>query len=247
MDIDWVEQDGRIRGPLAREKLDRHDGIAWRASSFPMLWAHDAKRETRLVVEPDSQGRMRQGMDAKARDIWGTASRLHFNRDFRLNSQPLAACLTPQPSIGGAAWPSFTLASAEACHEKVLALWANTILGLISFWWIGTRQQQGRARLTISRLPELRVLDPRTLSEAQLETADRIFDAFKARTFLPANEAYRDETRQALDKALLVDLLDVPAANLGLTAESLMDAVEVLRWQWCSEPSVHGGKKTRPQ
>jgi len=187
-------------------------------------------------------------MDAKAKTIWGTASRLHFNRDFRLNSQPLAACLTPQPCIGGRAWPSLQLnAELDQSAEKVLTLWANTILGLISFWWIGTRQQQGRVSLTISRLPELRTLDPRTLSEAQLETADRIFDAFKARTFLPANEAYRDETRQALDKALLVDLLDVPAANPGLTAESLMDAVEVLRWQWCSEPSVHGGKKTRPQ
>ena len=53
-----------------------------------------------------------------------------------------------------------------------------------------------------------------------------------------ANEAYRDATRQALDKTVLVDLLGVPS--------SMLDSLALLRQQWCNEPTVHGGKSTRP-
>lgn len=55
----------------------------------------------------------------------------------------------------------------------------------------------------------------------------------------PANEAYHDETRQALDRAILVDLLGLP--------ETILEPLRVLREQWCSEPTVHGGKSTRPR
>ena len=55
---------------------------------------------------------------------------------------------------------------------------------------------------------------------------------------MPANEAYRDETRKALDRAMLCDLLGLP--------ESILEPLDVLRRQWCTEPTVHGGKSTRP-
>ena len=176
-------------------------------------------------------------MQDKAAKVWATATRLHFNRDFRLNSQSLAACLTPEPAIGGRAWPNFRVEGDPRC-EEALALWANTTPGLISFWWIAGRQQQGRAILTISQLPRLTALDARTLDDGQLEQAERLFAEFAERDFLPANEAYRDETRRALDRAVLCGLLALP--------ESILEPLEALRLQWCEEPSVHGGKSTRP-
>ena len=54
---------------------------------YPMLWGHDADRERRLIVDPDSEGRVRPGHGERAERVWETATRLHFNRDFRLNSQ----------------------------------------------------------------------------------------------------------------------------------------------------------------
>ena len=117
-------------------------------------------------------------------------------------------------------------------------MWSNTTLGLLSFWWVGTRQQQGRASLTITQLPRLTVLDPRPLSKEQLAQAEDIFERFKEKEFLPANEAYRDDVRQALDRAVLVELLRLP--------EETLEPLAILRDQWCAaEPSVHGGKKTR--
>ena len=46
-----------------------------------------------MVCLPDSQMQVKPGLEARAREIWATASRAHFNLDFRFNSQPLAACV----------------------------------------------------------------------------------------------------------------------------------------------------------
>ena len=107
----------------------------------------------------------------------------------------------------------------------------------MSFWWIGSRQQLGRAILTISGLPNLVVLDPRKLSAEQIRRAAALFAAFRERQFLPANEAYRCQTRQDLDEAVLVDLLGLP--------RTVLEPLATLRRQWCAEPTVHGGKSTR--
>lgn len=66
----------------------------------------------------------------------------------------------------------------------------------------------------------------------------QIFLCIRLREFLPANEAHRDEVRQQLDQAVLCDLLGLP--------ESILGPLDTLREQWCREPTVHGGKRTRP-
>ena len=228
-DISGKTSNGAPRGPF---EIISIQGVP----QYPVLWSHNAKRERGLVVQPDGEGEVRPGCDIHAIEVWKTtASRLHFNRDFRINSQSLTACLTPTKAIGGRAWPNFIPARAE--WTVPLVLWANTTLGLLAFWWIGSRQQQGRATLTLTQLPGLTVLDPRHLSEEQIAQAEDIFEAFKGKTFLPANEAYRDDARKALDRAVLVDLLRLPEATL--------ESLSILRDQWCAEPSVHGGKSTR--
>ena len=204
-----------------------------------MLWAHSAGRERRFVVQPDSCGDPRPDDEARAAERWNAAaSRLHANRDFQLNSQSLAMCLTPKKCLGGRAWPN--LMPRKPQYEIPLLLWANSTLGLILFWWHGTRQQQGRACITITKLPGLPVLDPRALTNAQVIQCYAIFDYLKARDFLPANEAYRDETRQVLDRELLFGSTSVLQLDQGME-----EGLALLRKQWCAEPSVHGGKRTR--
>ena len=228
-DISGKNSNGSPRGPF---DIIPVQGVP----QYPALWSHDAECERSLVVPPDREGVVRSGCDDHAVKVWNrVASRLHFNLDFRINSQSLTACLTPDKAIGGRAWPNFIPEQDEWTFP--LVLWANTTLGLLSFWWIGSRQQQGRAILTITQLPRLTVLDPRTLTSDQIAHAEDIFERFKGKSFLPANEAYRDGVRQALDRAVLVELLQLP--------EAVLEPLSILRNQWCAEPSVHGGKKTR--
>ena len=228
-----------------RDDDDTHDSfrgpfdivpLSTDAPTYPALWGHEADRERCLIVQPDREGRIREQCEDDAHEAWLTATRLHFNRDFRLNSQSLAACLTPVPALGGRAWPNFVMKNRR--DEAAAVLWANTTLGLILFWWAGTTQHAGRSSLTIRRLPDLWMLDTRALSDEQHNRARRILFEFEARTFLPANEAYHDPTRQQLDRAVLGDLLGLPSP--------MLDSLDVLRTQWCSEPTVHGGKSTRP-
>ncbi len=212
----------------------------WKAASYPALWAHSSRsgREDRLEVVPDAYGEVRPGCTAdQGREVWlRSASRVHINLDFRFNSQRLGACLTPRECIGGRAWPSCLVDS--AVHELPIVMWLNTTLGLLGRWWVGSRQQQGRSLLSVGRIAEIPVLDCRALSGEQLTDASEVFARFRLREFLPANEAHRDEVRQQLDQAVLCDLLGLP--------ESILGPLDTLREQWCREPTVHGGKRTRP-
>ena len=223
------------RGPLTKSP---HPGGK---VDFPMLWNHDCSKETRLIVHPDTEGRIEgKRLDDKAAKIWLTATRLHFNRNFDFGSQPLAACLTPEPALGGVAWPSFIL------HKKgtppvenmewvyPIVLWSNTTLGLMSFYFTGTRTQKRRSNITITRLKYLPVLDAERLSPDQLSTANTIFFRFQNREFMPANMANSDQTRHALDQAVLVDLL-------GLD-KYVLERVAVIRDQWCREPHLWRGE-----
>ena len=204
--------------------------------TYPMLWAHSADRERKFVVLPDSCGDPRLDDEARAAQRWNSAaSRLHANRDFRLNSQSLAMCVTPEKCLGGRAWPN--IVPGDERHEIPLLLWCNSTLGLLMHWWKGTRQQLGRASMTITAIPDLPVLDPRTLTSNQVDHCHAVFEDFRDRSLLPANEAHRDETRKALDRALLFGITSVLQLDPGLE-----EGLELLRKQWCAEPSVHGGK-----
>ena len=225
---------GRPQGPFIVRSIHSRE-----VPTYPMLWAHSANRQRTFMVQSDRCGDPRDGDETRAAERWNrTASRLHSNLDFQLNSQSLAMCLTPEMGLGGRAWPN--VIPREQRYELPLLLWANSTLGLLVFWWQGTRQQQGRACITITKIPDLPVLDTRTLTEEQTDRCRAIFEQFKDRAFLPANEAYRDETRKALDRALFFG----NASVLQLDPE-LEQGLDLLRNQWCAEPSVHGGKSTR--
>ena len=206
------------------------------SATYPSLWNHDAKRETRIVCLPDSQLLVRPGMETKAAVAWTTASRTHLNRDFRFNSQPLAATFTEEKSIGGVAWPNVKFPDAR--FEYAFTLWENSTLGLVLFWWHSNRPQSGRGRITIHSAESLPILDLRALSDEQLATAEEIFEDFRDRELKPAYLADADPNRALLDRRVVCDLLGFD--------EATYEAVRRLSAKWCAEPSVHGGKK-RPR
>lgn len=234
------------------------------SKQYPVLWAHDVTpvergskehRECRMMVRPDMYGDCRtEKKDGKtvksakhtAKDrqaLWDrNFTRLCFNSDFQLNSQCLGACVPADASgkacdvLGGQAWPGFRCDDKR--HDIPLVLWMNTTLGLFSFWCCGTRQQDGRSRISVRLLPLLAVPDMRNLSDDQIAAADEAFRAFSNKIMLPANEAWRDDVRQDLDRAVIIDVMGM--------RESVLEPLAMLRMKWCAEPTVHGGQPTRP-
>ena len=204
--------------------------------TYPMLWNHNAALENHLVVAPDSEGHIKPGKSDRAAEIWATRSHAHHNRDFRFNSQPLAVAFTERQTIGGRAWPNVGFGT--PAQDIAYTLWGNSTLGLLLYWWHSSRQQSGRGSMPISAIRTMPTLDVTRLTTEQLALAAAIFADMRDLAFLPANEAYRDNTRKELDYRVLIELLGLP--------ESILEPLDLLRLKWCSEPSVHGGKRTRP-
>ena len=201
-------------------------------ATYPSLYNHSARQERFMVCQPDSAMRVKPGMEARAAELWNTASRAHLTMDFRFTSQPLAAAITESPSIGGTAWPNITFPDAR--FDYPFAIWCNSTLGLLSFWWHSSRQQGGRGRTTLVTIESLPILDLRALTDDQLTTAQAIFDEFRNLELQPACLADADPNRARLDRRVICDLLGF--------ADTIYQAVRRLSAKWCAEPSVHGGK-----
>ena len=230
--LGFVDRD--ITGPAPRGPFDKAPPSP--TATYPALWNHDAKNETRMDCAPDSQLQVRQSMEEKAAIVWATASRVHLNRDFTFGSQALAVAFTDRESIGGRVWPNVIFS--DSLFDYAFAVWGNSTLGLLSYWWHSSRQQSSKASMTIRSAESLPVLDLRCLTNEQFLTSETIFEEFRDKDLMPAYLADADPNRALLDRRVICDLLGF--------GEDIYMAVRRLAEKWCAEPSVHGGKK-RPK
>lgn len=237
-DIHGNTSTGGIRGPFDIQHVKPNS-----APTYPVLWSHDAERERTIQFSADYEGIPRRAarhedqasVDRKVADVWNTASHCHFNRDFRFNSQSTAMQFTPRQTLGGRAWISIRLPFVE--QEKALALWANTSLGLLLYWWHANKQQAGRGSIGVLPLQNLPVLDVTALTPEQLGRASALFDDMKDRPMLPVNEVDRDTTRKELDERFGCEVMGLPQP-LVVPGGPL----DILRMKLSREPSVRGGK-----
>ena len=240
-DITEQTRDGKPRGPFELIKPP-----ASLEPTYPMLWAHAAKRERRLIVEHDSEGNIKSATDGvsqsvlneRAERIWGTAARSHYNLDLQFNSQSLIVAMTERPCIGGRAWPSVVFEKTE--HEYPFSLWCNSTLGLLLHWWVANKTQSGRGTTTVSGIPNIPTLDVRTLTGEQTAAAKCAFEDLSKLWFLPFDQIDEDPARAELDRRLFVDILGLPES---LCAPG--GPIDLLRRKLAREPQIHGGKKTR--
>ncbi len=223
-----------IIGPYPRGPFNRARPSP--TATYPALWNHNAKRETRIVCEPDSQLVVRQGLEEKAADIWATASRCHLNQEFTLGSQALAVAFTVRESLGSSVWPNVIFADKR--FDYAISAWGNSTLGLLAYWWHSSRQQSAKVRMTRLSAASLPVLDFRALTDGQLRTAEAIFNEFRDKELKPAYLADADPNRALLDRRVVCDLLGFD--------EATYEGVRRLAAKWCAEPSVHGGKARPP-
>ncbi len=202
------ESGGTPRGPF-----ELRDTSTPSSSSFPVVKAHHERRERYLEIDPDAEGIVRMTDDlakkkiinARADSIWETRTKLHFATDVQFNSNALVVCITSRPAIGGRAWPSFRLNDRR--YERVVAIWFNSTLGILSFWWSANKTQDGRGSVTTSRLEEMTSIDPTNLNEATLVEVDQFFETFKLKSFLDIHECAVDEARAEIDRFVADKLL----------------------------------------
>ena len=220
-----------INGPAPRGPFNKVAPSP--TATFPSLWNHDAKSETRMLCAPDSQLAARLGMESKADMVWSTASRAHLNSEFTFGSQALAVAFTERDSVGGSAWPNVIFDDKR--FDYAFSVWGNSTLGLLLYWRHSSRQQSSKARMTIRKADTLPVLDFHALTDGQLAVAEGIFDEFRELELQPAYLADADANRALLDRRVVCELLELD--------EDVYRGVRRLAAKWCAEPSVHGGKR----
>jgi hypothetical protein len=237
-DVNGRTSTGDARGPFDVVPLKSSD-----APTYPVLWSHNAAEERTIVFGADSQGMPRKGATAseqtvinqKVTMVWASASHLHFNRDFRYNSQSTGMQFTPKKTIGGRAWISIQLDNQR--QEKAMALWANTSIGFLLQWQHANRQQSGRGSIGVQTLRSLPVLDVKALSASQLDAAEKLFKDFANQELLPIYQLDQDAARRELDERFCKEVLGLPAKLLGEGGP-----LDLLRQKLAAEPSVRGGK-----
>ena len=207
-----------------------------RTATYHALCNHNAQNETRLVVRPDAQMQVIRGHEKRARELWATASRTHLNRDFTFGAQALAVAFTEHPSLGGRVWPNIKFENER--FECAFAVWGNSSLGLLLYWWFSSRQQSSKASMTRLVIPQMPVLDFRALNDQQLQAAEEAFSEIRDLELQPAYLADADPNRALLDRRVVCDLLGFD--------EEVYRGVRLLAEKWCAEPSVHGGKARPP-
>ena len=198
-------------------------------SAYPMLWNHDNTRNTKLVVEPDSEGLPKTDERSKILKVWNGRGHAHFSRSTR-TSQVLTASWTIDPTIGGRCWPVIQMATADM--EAAFVIWSNTTLGVLLHWYYGNRSQILLADHTVSSFPNTPTLNVQALSKAQLKIAREILDEFSGEDMLPMNQMQRDTTRRRLDQRVLIDMLRLP--------NEILENLQLVRHWWCDEPTVKG-------
>ena len=247
--------------------------------TYPVNWAHNAKAERNLIIDPDAEGqiksvspkyrshiesqarrqhgymdedldeRMNQVIEDRIQEaeehlqknalrIWNTATRAHYNRDLRFNSQSLVVSMTERKCLGGRSWPSVIFDDDE--QEYAFALWCNSTLGLLMHWWTSNKTQSGRGTTSVTGIPNIPTLDTRALSAEQHTAAREAFYAMRDLRFLPFDQIDEDPNRAELDRRLLVDVLGLPS-----TLCEPDGPIDLLRRKLAAEPQIHGGKKTR--
>lgn len=237
-DINADNANGGMRGPFNILDVNPHS-----APTYPVLWSHDAERETTLSFDGEKEAQKKQSsdkdeieaIDLKGAAIWASASHCHFNQNFQFNSQPTAMQFTPRKTIGGRAWPSISLASED--QEKALVVWGNTSIGLLLHWWQANKQQSGRGNVTPNVLQGLFILNVGALKPKQLEKAVKVFDEMCHKQLLPIHEIDKDATRKELDERFGREVLGLPESILVPGG-----ALDVLRMKLAQEPSIRGNK-----
>ena len=215
------DKDDCKRAPFTRYPYDA-------GAVYPVLMNNDSGEQTCMMFKPDGMAVPKTcAKKGHVKKVASTATRLHVNHTCRYTSQRVLFPYTAKPTLASRVFPAFNV---PQDHEKTMAVWGNSMLGIVSFWSHAGKQQSGRGQSSKTSMEDMAVLDASKLKKHTLSKLDRIFDKYCTREFLPMNQCYRDENRAAMDAEML--------SVLGID-----EPVDDIRVRFCREPLVRSGRK----
>ena len=176
-------------GPDRRDVWDgfeRTDTI----TAYRMVENHDTEQRKSMLTMPDKYlaplSKARAGRPLKPINLlWPRAARLLVAERLWLETTRVVAMWTETRVLSNVWWPVRT---EDELTDKVLAVWLNSSLGLLSIMEHRTSTRGGWVGMKKADLEELPVLDTRVLSAEQMQAMTDLFDAMAEEEFerLPA-------------------------------------------------------------
>ena len=176
-------------GPDRRRLVDGFERTTIQ-TAYPMMEGHDTEQRKSMVCAPDAylsplvtpRGGQRPGYGER---LWLQAGRLLIAERLWLETNRVIAMRTDTRVLSNVWWP---VKMDEVAHEKALAVWLNSSLGLLTLLAQRTSTRGGWVGMKKADLEQLPILNVRALTPQLLQAMSQVFDDTAGEEFerLPA-------------------------------------------------------------
>lgn len=164
-------------GPDCRRLVDGFERTAVQ-TAYPMVAGHDTEQRKSLVCVPDAylsplvtpKGGQRPDY---GEHFWLQAGRLLIAERLWLETNRVIAMRTDVRVLSNVWWP---VKIDEIAHEKALAVWLNSTLGVLALLAQSTSTRGGWVGMKKADLEQLPMLNVRALTPQQLQALSQLFD-----------------------------------------------------------------------
>lgn len=212
-------------GPDVRrlsDGFDRTDSV----TAYPVVEGHNTEQRKSLTCSTDTylspltkpRGGQRSGY---GKQLWKQSSRFLVGARFWLNTVRVFAMRSEKKVLGSMWWP---VRVEEPYMEKVLALWLNSSLGLLTLLVIRNTTRGSWVQLKKGDLAGLPILNLRCLSASQLKSLSNLFDELSEEELESLPRMAHCPIRRALDDGLsrILNLPDLSKLRELLASEPVV-------------------------
>lgn len=202
---------------------------------YPALWgnksdlvgsvAHEANVHLKKRTQA-APGRPLLDGDA----VWATAGRLMIAARPWFTTNRASAVLLPSAALGSTWWP-VTLADSDEANYQLLAMWFNSILGLLAYTLLGDETKGPLFNIKKNKMLRMPVPDFASLGREERHRVREAWAADCGSPLLPLAQAASDPTRQKFD-LLIAQLYGVS-----------IDGLEAVRQVWSAERRFQAARR----
>ena len=191
---------------IGPDRRDIHDGFkpTSQETEYPAFWGHDTTSVQCIAQRPNKHlmalARAKKGRNLRdANLLWTRSGRLLVAERLWLTTTRLVAIRTSEKVLSNTWWP---VATDDNVSDKILALWFNCSLGLLSL--IASRVDTRGAWIDLKKpiLEEMLVIDPRELSADTKKALTDAYDGLSKKELQPLPQIAEDDLRNQIDKAV---------------------------------------------
>jgi hypothetical protein len=198
----------KVIADVGPDRRDIHDGFRAtdQETEYPAIWGHDTTSVQCMAQRPNKHlmalARAKKGRNLRdAHLLWTRSGRLLIAERLRLTTTRVVAIRTSEKVLSNTWWPVATDAG-DRSTDKILALWLNSSLGLLSVIASRVDTQGPWIELKKPILEEMLVVNPRALSVDAKRTLTAAYDALCRTEIRALPHIADDEVRGRIDAAI---------------------------------------------